>query len=200
MPPVLSKLPVMMSDEDVIDKRYENCVIYKLVHKEDEDAYEKYVGHTINFRKRKNKHIEHTNKETSLKYNSYLYKYIRENGGWDCWEMIKIEDYPCKNEIEAKKKERDYILKLKSMNYSIPLRTKKEHYQDTKEHHYKKKREWKLNNLEKSNEYHKNYYLNNKDKWKKTEKVECDNCGSIILKVCLNRHKKTKKCLEHNAL
>ena len=49
MPSVLSKLPVMMSDEDIIDPRYENTILYFLAHKDDvETKHNIYIGHTIN--------------------------------------------------------------------------------------------------------------------------------------------------------
>jgi len=186
MPPVLSKLPVMMSVEDVIDKRYENCVIYKLVHKEDEDKYEKYVGHTIvGLNNRMKSHKLECNNDYRRAHNLKVYKYIRENGGIDMWEIVKIIDYPCKNEIEAGKKEGEYITSLKaSLNTHLEGRSYKEWYEANKEELLKKQKEYQLNNP--------HIYLN------RCEKIICDNCGSKIRKGNISHHKKTKKCLEHN--
>ena len=188
MPPVLSKLPFMISDEDVIDKRYENCVIYKLVHKEDEDAYEKYVGHTIQSLTRRM--LEHRNccsNENRHGHNFKLYKYIRENGGIDMWEIVKIIDYPCKNDIEAGKKEGEYIISLKcSLNTQLAGRDKNQYYYDNKEENNRKDRErWLIRREE----------LLTRQK----ERIICDNCGGETTRGNLARHKKSKKCLEHNA-
>ena len=46
------------------------------------------------------------------------------------------------------------------------------------------------------------YKIKHIEKIKEREKqnIKCDNCGSIVTIYKLNRHKKTTKCLEHNAL
>ena len=204
MPPVLSKLPVMMSEEDVIDKRYENCVIYKLVHKEDEDAYEKYVGHTIqSLTRRMFNHKSTCYNQNRKDYELKLYKYIRENGGIDMWEIVKIIDYPCKNEIEAGKKEGEYIISLKcSLNDKLAGRDKNQYYCDNKDKIRKKQNEYRKINPELASQRDKMYKIKHIEKIKEREKqnIKCDNCGSIVTIYKLNRHKKTTKCLEHNAL
>ena len=217
MPPVLSKLPVMMSDEDVIDKRYENCVIYKLVHKEDEDKYEKYVGHTIQtLNERMWEHRKGCNNKNRPNYDFKVYKYIRENGGIDMWEIVKIIDYPCKNEIEAGKKEGEYITSLNcSLNVKIAGRSREEYtelhrdyfnklrrddYHANKEEYNRKDRERWNDRKEQQSKYKKEKYKLNKELIlaKQKERIICDNCGSEIRKGDLARHKKSKKCLEHN--
>ena len=51
-----------------------------------------YVGSTKSFRHRKYQHKCCCNKENSAKYNRKLYTTIRENGGWDNWRMVIIEE------------------------------------------------------------------------------------------------------------
>jgi hypothetical protein len=46
--------------------------------------------------------------------NSLLYKTIKNNGGWDNWDMIPIIRYPCYSEVDALIKEREYQFKLKA--------------------------------------------------------------------------------------
>ena len=201
MPPVLSKLPVMISDEDIIDKRYENCLIYKLVHKDDEDAYEKYVGHTIiGLKGRMWMHKEGCNNEKGKMYNYKVYKYIRENGGIDMWDIVKIIDYPCKNKIEAGKKEGEYIRSLNSsLNNKIAGRSLKEYYYTNRDYFNKLKREDYHANKEENNRKDRERYKKNKELIlaKRKEKIICDNCGGEIRRDVLARHKKSKKCLEH---
>ena len=204
MPPVLSKLPVMMSDEDLIDKRYENCVIYKLVHKEDEDAYEKYVGHTIQSLKRRMwEHMKGCKNENRPNYNFKVYKYIRENGGIDMWKIVKIIDYPCKNEIEAGKKEGEYIISLKcSLNVKLAGRSKEEYTELHRDYFNKLKRDDYNANKEENNRKDRERWLIRRELMleKQKEKIKCDNCGYETTRGNIARHKKTTKCLEHNAL
>ena len=75
-----------------------------------------------------------------------------------------IEEYPCNNKEELNKKEGEYIRNNKCLNQVIPGRTKKE--------------------------YNKEY--NEKNNEKNKEKVTCE-CGCIITKIQLTRHKKSNK-------
>jgi len=111
---------------------YQNTFIYKLVHKDDLDDKNIYIGHSTNFKQRKKDHKKCVlNPERN---SSCVYDFIRENGGWDCWDMFKVEDYPCKDVYEAKNRERYWIKELKpSLNNNEPLRTSKEHYKDNKD-------------------------------------------------------------------
>jgi hypothetical protein len=97
---------------------YSNTIIYKICCK-DKTVKELYVGHTTNFVKRKNMHKAACNNETNPQYNSLLYKKIRENGGWDNWEMIEIEICSCENSTEARIKEQYYYEELKAKLNSI---------------------------------------------------------------------------------
>ena len=153
---------------------YENSVIYKLVHKNDQDNENIYVGSTTNFRLRKNCHKKSTNNPIGEKYNRPQYKYIRENGGWDEWEMIAVETYPCENKRELEIRERFYIETLKAkLNKNIPTRTPTEHYQDNKERILNRNYQYREDNYEKIKEQQKQYYRDNRDeisnyynKWK----------------------------------
>ena len=154
----------------VID--YQNTVIYKIVCK-DINIKDLYVGSTTNFIQRKKSHKNSCNYENQKNYNSYVYKFIRENGGWDNWDMIELEKYPCNDRNEKDKRERFWLEELKaSLNCFIPSRTKKE---------------WYEKNKKEKNEKSRIYY---EEKLK--EKVECE-CGSIISKGSLTRHLKTLK-------
>ena len=82
---------------------YSNTIIYKIFCK-DTNIKGSYIGHTTNFVKRKSAH------KTSCKDgNFYIYRYIREHGGWDNWKIIILDDIDCKNYEEARKVEQSYI-------------------------------------------------------------------------------------------
>ena len=83
---------------------YSKTVMYKIVCK-DLNIQDVYVGHTTDFRIRKNRHKSGCLNEKGKHYNLNIYKIIRENGGWDNWEMIEIEKYPCNDSNEAGKRE-----------------------------------------------------------------------------------------------
>jgi len=90
---------------------YSKTIIYKIYCK-DQSIIDVYVGHTTSFIKRKYQHKVSCN---NLKNKQKLYKMIRENGGWDNWEMSEIASYNCKNSFEAKIKEQEEYEYLKKM-------------------------------------------------------------------------------------
>ena len=101
---------------------YLNCCIYKIEHIENASLV--YVGHTTNFKLRKQRHKGSCNNETDKsKHNYKVYKMIRNNGGWDLFRMIEIEKYPCNNKQEADKREFEIMKKLNArMNTHIFLK------------------------------------------------------------------------------
>jgi len=172
---------------------YSKTVIYKIFCK-DLNITDIYIGSTTDFNKRKNQHKNDCNNENYRKYNIKLYQFIRNNGGWDNFEMIIVEEYSCNSKLEAEIKERYFIEELKSnLNCIIPTRSKKEYYQDKKKIIKEVHKEYYLNNKEKikevQKEYYKKYYENNKDKI--LEKFNCE-CGGYYTKPNKNRHLKTK--------
>jgi hypothetical protein len=77
-----------------------------------------YVGHTINFENRKYQHIEKTRHDGNTK----LYNTIRDTGGWDNWEMIKIDEKNCTCKQDALKIEQDWCEKLRpNLNSKSPF-------------------------------------------------------------------------------
>lgn len=97
---------------------YSKVVKYKIVCK-DLNVDECYVGHTTNFRQRKTQHKKRSTRESYKEYNSQKYKIMRENGGWEIWDMIEIEKYPCKDFNEARARERYWYEILNSKLNSI---------------------------------------------------------------------------------
>ena len=94
-----------MPKEDI---DYSNTIIYKIYCKDPDVTYV-YVGHTTNFTQRKYSHKLSCN-STTIKLK--IYEQIRENGGWDNWDMIEIAKYNCKDHTEAKIKEKYHLEEL----------------------------------------------------------------------------------------
>ena len=84
---------------------WSKCIIYKIW--KDDDFY---VGSTTDFTSRKASH-----KNQCKSNNSKLYQMIRENGGWEQWEIIPLEEYTeCQNKIQARIKEEEWRINLNS--------------------------------------------------------------------------------------
>lgn len=162
---------------------YNNTIFYKIVSK-DLNIIDCYVGHTTSFTKRKNQHKSDCYNQSRKNYKSYVYQFIRNNGGWENWDMIEIEKRKCEDVNDARKIERYWIETLKAtLNKEIPSRTKQEY---DKQYHqkylYYRRQQKRL------------HYEQNKDKIKakKREKVTCE-CGSIYARSNRSQHFKTKK-------
>jgi len=165
-----SKLPVMISDEDIVDKRYENGKIYLVKCKYDDTLV--YVGST--YRPLDVRFLGH---KTTI--NCSLYKYV--NGDWDNWYIELYEDYPCKNRYYLQKREGEVQKQIANINERIAGRTDSERYKD---------------NRNKITQY---YYDNRENILKKRkQKITCERCGSIVRKDGLIEHWRSQKCLNYN--
>ena len=177
---------------------YGKGIIYKLCCN-DPEITDMYVGSTCNFKVRKHGHKKKCNSENQKGYNSHVYKFIRDNGGWDNWSMVLIKKYP--NVIdnhELLKKERKWLKKLKgSLNKNIPSRTKQEYYEDNKDIIIERKRQYNEKNKDMIRKQKQQYRKHNKEQIKayKNEKIECE-CGCLISRNHLSRHRTTKKHIE----
>jgi hypothetical protein len=150
---------------------YENAVIYEIVCK-DVNVTQRYVGSTTNLIKRRNTHKSNCNNEKSKGHNLYVYQFIRENGSFENWDVVIIEQViDCKDKENLHKRERYYIEEKKAeLNRSIPLRTQKEYIEKIKQYQElnkkkisQKNKEWYEKNKNKVNEKNKLYRKNNKE-------------------------------------
>jgi hypothetical protein len=118
---------------------YQNTIIYKIICK-DKNISNTYVGLTINFEKRKRIHELDCNNFKKAK----LYDFIRENGGWNNWEMIILEKCCCQNRKDAGIREKYWYEKLNAnLNKNYPSRNGDEWYQDNKERLIELQRIWR---------------------------------------------------------
>ena len=140
--------------------RYENSIIYKICCR-DPNVTDCYIGSCCNFARRKSTHKYSCNHN----YGYPIYNFIRENGGWDNFQMIQLLSFSCNSKRELELKEREYIELLKpTLNKQIPTRTKQEYYEQNKDLINEKHKEYYELNKEKIKEIHKEYYEQNKDK------------------------------------
>ena len=92
-----------------------------------------YIGSTRSWSRRKSNHKSICNNEIDKKYNLYVYQFIRQNGGFENWDMISLFNGSFETKRELERKEREYIEELKSsLNKIIPTRTYHEYYEENK--------------------------------------------------------------------
>jgi len=185
---------------------YTRTIIYKLVCK-NPNIKECYVGATTDFTKRKYRHKNSCINTNCSDYSMKVYQFIRDNGTWDNWDMVMIEEYKnCNNKLQSGMRERYWLETLQStLNTIIPSRTKQEWTEINKDNisnyqkeWYNKNKDktliqhqlWKQNNKEKIKINSREYYNNNKDKI--NEIIKCE-CGSECVKYGVSRHYNSKK-------
>jgi predicted GIY-YIG superfamily endonuclease len=165
---------------------YSKTIIYKIVSKDLDNNYI-YVGSTTDFPKRKSAHKCSCTKENTKFYNFKVYKMIRENGGWNEFEMLEIEKYPCNDKNECLARERYWKEYFNAnMNTRIPGLLNELGIQEYhKQPHIL--------------EYNKKYYINNIEKIHKfkNKKFNCV-CGGKH--TYANRHQHFKSQTHQNYL
>ena len=107
---------------------YSKMVMYKIVCK-DLTVKSGYVGSSRDLVKRKYNHKSRCNNPNDEHHNFLIYKTIRDNGGWDNWSLIKIEDFPdCKDGTHDRMRERELYEQLfdEKLNMVRPYSTNEE--------------------------------------------------------------------------
>ena len=193
---------------------YSKTHFYKIVCK-DLSIKECYVGHTTNLMKRKHHHKNLCINPNNKQYNSFKYQFIRNNRGWDNWDIVLIKTESCENSLEAVRKEREYIEELQAtLNKVRPMISQEEflmkdkiYYQNNKEKFSKNKKIHYENNKEAYSNYAKQYYkqkseqvkLKSKELYdnkkeeinkKRSMKMTCE-CGAIVRCGGIWQHKKS---------
>ena len=180
--------------------KYEEGKIYKIVCNKSGLIYvgsttKHYLSDRLVQHRMRYKHYKDGKEKT--KSSSYQ---IIENGDYD---IILLENYPCKSKDELTSRERFYIDQIECVNIQKPGRTMKEWTNDNKEilkeyhkNYYQvnrdeallKGKEYHILNKEKRNNYNKEY--NDKNKEIRKEKINCEVCNKSICKDSLKRHHK----------
>lgn len=184
---------------------YTKTIMYKIVCN-DLNIKDVYVGHTTNFTKRKYKHKRTCHRENGKGFNYKIYQTIRDNGGWENWSMVMIEEHSCSGFEQARKRERQLYDELNAnMNMLKPYVTAEERIECDK----LSRKIYDFKNKSVIAEQHKvwagEYYQKNKDKIiakvkkygeenklriqeKNKVKVCCELCNKEMNKTSMNRH------------
>ena len=137
-----------------------------------------YIGSTKSFRHRKSQHKSCYNKGDTKK----LYTTIRENGGWDNWRMVIIEECGEITLTEARIKEEEHRVKLNGNLNTLSCYLTTEQKKEKQREYFKNwnnnnntmretyMKEWREQNREKINESRRQYYQKNKEKEKEYQK------------------------------
>ena len=124
-----------------------------------------YVGSTQNFRSRKSQHKYSLTTLNNPSFNLNIYKFIRENGGWNNFEMRPLEEFKCETNIQSKIREQYWIdLKQSNLNSRKAFNTKSQYYIDNRDTFLDKATQYRNNNKTIIAEVQHEYYINNKDK------------------------------------
>jgi len=148
--------------------------IYKLIKKDAINDDMIYIGSTEDINDRMSKHKYSCNNIKYHKYNYKVYKYIRDNGGWNEWKYEIIDEVEVALREDAGIYEGEYIIKYNAIN--------------------------KLNDvvsgrcLNKSkNQYHKEKYERNKEKISQKGKERYERNKEDILQKCKEKYERNKE-------
>ena len=120
---------------------YAKTVIYQIECK-DPNITKTYGGHSTNLIKRRQKHKSNCNNPNSEGYGTYVYQFIRDNGGWINWRVVWQYDYPCATRREAELEETKFIKENKcELNCVMPFVSEENKKIKNKEHNAKKREE-----------------------------------------------------------
>ena len=139
---------------------HSNTIIYKLVKNDDYENANIYIGSTTDFIRRKNNHKNNCNNEKKKEHNNKKYQYIRENGGWDEWNMIEVEKHNCNDSNEARAREEYW-----RCHFNAQLNTNRAYttVEQKKQYGIEYYKEYYEKNKSKYLEYQKQYYNNKKN-------------------------------------
>ena len=169
---------------------YSKTNIYKIVCN-DLTIKDCYVGHTTDMTKRKCCHKSNCNNEKSKYHNYKIYQIIRENGGWENWNMVLVEEFPCEDKYQACKRERDVYEELGAkLNTYRPYATQEDNKEKCKEYREKHKQYYQEYRVEHRAEIKEK--RKEKDE-KRKEKVECEYCAKLLSNSSMSYHIKICK-------
>jgi hypothetical protein len=141
------------------DGELRDYTMYKIIPK-DESLQYCYIGHTTNFTSRKNQHKTPCININSNKSHQKVYETIRNNGGWDEWEMVEIEKIQCKSKLEARIREQElieeYNANLNTLNAFLTEEEKKQIKKEITE-------KFRIENKDKIREQERKYKQEHKD-------------------------------------
>lgn len=150
-----NKSPLNMSEDEFLD-----VSMYMICPKNKHLNY-CYIGQTQHFADRKRHHITNTTNQNDIKhFHLKQYEAIRNNGGWDEWEMVEIEKIKCKTKLEARIREQELIKEYNANLNSVSAFVTEEERKQTKNQITAK---FRIENKDKIREQEKKYKEDNKE-------------------------------------
>jgi len=143
--------------------------IYKLIKKDAINDDMIYIGSTEDIKDRMRKHKCSCNNINDYRYNCKVYKYIRDNGGWDEWKYEIIDEVEVALRNDARIYEGEYIIKydaINKLNDRVAGRTNKEYKKQNYQRYQQNKEQIKQyyqQNKEQIKQKNKEYQNKNKD-------------------------------------
>jgi len=155
---------------------YSKGFIYQIICK-DPNVKEIYVGSSCNYNQRLSDHKSKCNNPNNDEYNKKVYQHIRENSGFDNFEIEIIEYFPCDSKLELEIREDFWMNTLQSTlnckRAGLDQSKKeylKEYREANKEYLSEKHKEWREKNKEQIAEQKKQYCEKNKEQIAKRKK------------------------------
>jgi hypothetical protein len=160
---------------------YTKSIIYKIVSKDISVSFT-YIGSTSNFSNRKSLHKSDYYNVKSPRHRLQIYEFIRNNGDWNNFVIVLIEEYNCKTKRELEMQEQywkdiyeDNIgLKKAYITKEQIKENKLKHYLQNKEQILEKQREQYANDKSKKQQYyqeHKEQILSTRKEYYKNKKA-----------------------------
>ena len=172
-----------MNDTNIFEikqKDYSKSIIYRIACKHESINFT-YIGSTTN---KYNRFSQHKSDCCNIKSPRYpMYEFIRNNGNWNNFVMILVEEFCCESKRQLEQREQywkdlylDNIEKHSSFKRSFispeqKAELNKKYYQDNKEEIKKQKRD----DYAKDKSYKQNYYQEHKEQILLKAKENYDN-------------------------
>jgi RNA polymerase-binding transcription factor DksA len=191
---------------------YSKSCIYKICCK-DPSIEDIYVGSTTEIAKRRCVHKNTCNNPNVKGHSRQVYQFIRENGGWDNWDLVRIESFPCDSYEAMLQRERELFDELKpTLNSNRPKISKEERLEVVRaqakawreaypDKHRAASKAWADANRERVRANNKEWREANPEKEVERKKawdakrVICERCGKEVARGHLKTHQKSKKCV-----
>ena len=171
-------------------KDYSKGKIYCIRNKINDDIY---IGSTC--QSLSQRMVEHRASRKKPKQQSRkLVVFMNEVDDNDAFYPELIEDYPCENFYQLRKREGELIREMKpALNLKVECRTRKEYYEENIEHILDKCKEYHENNKEHLNQQRRERYETNKDREKEQQQTYRENNRELINEKARAKHKHNKE-------
>jgi len=170
---------------------YSKGKIYKILNTNDDEVY---VGSTVNALSRRMAHHRH---EVILNSNQVIHQHMKKHGVATFYIEL-IEAYPCLSVEELRAREGEWIRQVGTLNKRVAGRSKSEYYEQNREKHAQRCKDYNAKHRGEIYEYNKIYYSQKKAEIleRMNERNTCE-CGGEYTRCHKARHLRTLKHLNY---